>query len=61
MRDAQSAWIKPRMVIVITPSNEMARVIWAMQTKQEDYRDPTPAESASATCSASGTDVGEGV
>jgi hypothetical protein len=31
---------KPRMLVAIALANKMARKIWAMLTKQEDYRDP---------------------
>lgn len=31
---------KPRMLVAIALANKMARAIWAMLTKQEDYRDP---------------------
>ena len=31
---------KPRMLVAITLTNRMARGIWAMLTKQENYRDP---------------------
>jgi transposase len=31
---------KPRMLVAIALANKMARGIWAMLTKQEDYRDP---------------------
>jgi transposase len=31
---------KPRMVVAIALANKMARGVWAMQTKQENYRDP---------------------
>lgn len=31
---------KPRMVVAIALANKMARSLWAMQTKREDYRDP---------------------
>ena len=31
---------KPRMVVAIALANKMARSLWAMQTKKEDYRDP---------------------
>lgn len=31
---------KPRMLVAIALANKMARTIWAMLTKQEDYRDP---------------------
>jgi transposase len=31
---------KPRMVVAIALANKMARSVWAMLTKQEDYRDP---------------------
>ncbi|MFN7091989.1 MAG: transposase, partial [Allorhizobium sp.] len=32
---------KPRMLVAIALANKMARTIWAMLTKQEDYREPT--------------------
>eukprot|EP00919_Chromeraceae_sp_WS-2016_P047392 GHVR01112326.1.p1 GENE.GHVR01112326.1~~GHVR01112326.1.p1 ORF type:complete len:105 (+),score=13.56 GHVR01112326.1:234-548(+) len=31
---------KPRMLVAIALANKMARQIWAMLTKNEDYRDP---------------------
>lgn len=31
---------KPRMLVAIALANKMARTIWAMLIKQEDYRDP---------------------
>ena len=31
---------KPRMLVAIALANKMARAIWAMVTKEEDYRDP---------------------
>lgn len=31
---------KPKLVAAITLANRMARAIWAMMTKNEDYRDP---------------------
>jgi len=31
---------KPRMLVAIALANKMARGIWAMLTKQENYRDP---------------------
>lgn len=34
---------KPRMLVAIALANKMARSIWAMLTKKEDYRDPVPA------------------
>ena len=37
---------KPRMLVAIALANKMARAIWAMQTKQEDYRDLTRVVSA---------------
>jgi len=30
---------KPRMLVAIALANKMARSIWAMMTKNEDYRD----------------------
>jgi transposase len=41
----QGSWLsrmlgkKPRMLVAIALANKMARKIWAMLTKQEDYRD----------------------
>ncbi len=34
---------KPRMVVAIALANKMARSVWAMLTKQEDYREPVVA------------------
>ncbi len=34
---------KPRMVVAIALANKMARSVWAMLTKQEDYRSPVVA------------------
>jgi transposase len=31
---------KPRMLVAIALANKMARGIWAMLTKEEDYRNP---------------------
>ncbi|ASM71056.1 MULTISPECIES: IS110 family transposase [Roseobacteraceae] len=31
---------KPRLLVAIALANKMARAIWAMLTKKEDYRDP---------------------
>ena len=31
---------KPKMLVAIALANKMARQIWAMLTKKEDYRDP---------------------
>jgi transposase len=39
MRRAQ----KPRMLVAIALANKMARSIWAMLTKGEDYRGPVAA------------------
>jgi transposase len=42
----QGSWLsrmlakKPRMLVAIALANKMARTIWAMLTRQEDYRDP---------------------
>ena len=35
---------KPKMLVAIALANKMARGIWAMLTKNEDYRDPALAE-----------------
>jgi len=37
---------KPRMLVVIALANKMARTIWAMLTKEENYRDPAQAAAA---------------
>ena len=34
---------KPRMVVAIALANKMARSVWAMLVKQENYRDPVAA------------------
>lgn len=31
---------KPRMLVAIALANRMARMVWAMLTRQEDYRNP---------------------
>lgn len=38
--------LKPKMLVGITLANKMARQIWAMLTKNEDYRDPALAGAA---------------
>ncbi len=49
---AQGSWLsrmlakKPRMLVAVALANKMARKIWAMLTKQEDYRDPALAVAA---------------
>lgn len=37
---ARLAARKPRMLVAIALANRMARAIWAMLTRKEDYRDP---------------------
>jgi transposase len=37
---------KPRMLVAIALANKMARQIWAMLTKSEDYKDPALAGAA---------------
>lgn len=37
---------KPKMLVAIALANKMARAIWAMLTKNEDYRDPAQAAAA---------------
>jgi len=45
-RPPEASWLarmlarKPRMLVAIALANKMARGIWAMLTKQEDFRDP---------------------
>ena len=49
---AQGSWLsrmlsrKPTMLVAIALANKMARQIWAMLTKNEDYKDPTLAVAA---------------
>lgn len=51
-RVQQGSWLermlakKPRMLVAIALANKMARAIWAMMTKQEDYRIPVPTAAA---------------
>ena len=48
-RATQGAWLtrmlarKPRMVVAIALANKMVRAIWAMLSKEEDYRKPAAA------------------
>jgi transposase len=35
---------RPKMLVAIALANKMARGIWAVLTKNEDYRDPALAE-----------------
>lgn len=37
---------KPKMLVAIALANKMARQIWAMLTKNEDYKDPVLADAA---------------
>ena len=37
---------KPKMLVAIALANKMARQIWAMLTKNEDYKDPALAVAA---------------
>ncbi|RVU05927.1 IS110 family transposase [Novosphingobium umbonatum] len=37
---ARLAMRKPRMLVAVALANKMARAIWAMLTKSEDFRDP---------------------
>lgn len=44
--EASGSWLarmlerKPRLVVAIALANKMARAVWAMLTKGEEYRDP---------------------
>ncbi len=48
----ESSWLarmmarKPRMLVAIALANKMARQIWAMLTKNEDYKNPMPVMAA---------------
>lgn len=33
---------KPRMLVSVALANKMARTVWALLTKKEDYRAPAP-------------------
>ncbi len=52
-RALEGSWIdrlsarKPKILVAIALANKMARMIWAMLTKQEDYKDPVPAGAVS--------------
>ena len=37
---------KPKMLVAIALANKMARQLWAMLTKNRDYRDPALATTA---------------
>ena len=49
---AEGSWLsrmlaqKPKMLIAIALANKMARQIWAMLRKNEDYKDPALADAA---------------
>jgi transposase len=49
---ADGSWLsrllarKPKMLVAIALANKMARQIWAMVVKNEDYRDPALASAA---------------
>lgn len=51
-RQAEATWLarmtarKPRMLVAIALANKMARGIWAMLTRGEDFRDPALAVAA---------------
>jgi transposase len=35
---------KPRMLVTVALANKMARIVWALLVKQENYRAPVPAK-----------------
>ena len=37
---------KPRMLVAIALANKMVRALWAMLTRNQDYRNPAPATAA---------------
>ena len=37
---------KPKMLVAIASANKMARQVWAMLMKNEDYKDPALAGAA---------------
>ena len=48
---AEGSWLarmmarKPRMLVVVALANKMARIVWAMTIRQEDYRNPAAVSS----------------
>jgi transposase len=48
-KGTRSTWLarmlacKPPMLVATALANKMARMVWALMTKQEDYRDPAAA------------------
>jgi transposase len=34
---------KPRMLVMVALANKMARIVWALLVKREDYRGPVAA------------------
>ena len=51
-RITEGSWLarmlarKPKMLVAIALANKMALQIWAMLTKNEDYKDPAPMAAA---------------
>ena len=47
---AKGSWLeqmlarKPRMLVTVALANKMARIIWALLVKQENYRAPVAAK-----------------
>ncbi len=41
---------KPGMLVAVALANKMARAIWAMLTKKQDYREPVQVTAAYQSC-----------
>jgi len=52
---------KPKMLVAIALANKMAPTIWAMLTKETDYRDPTISATAGSSRSAKRSIFGRGI
>ena len=44
VRGSSDAGCKPRMLVTVALANKMARIIWALLVKQENYRAPVAAK-----------------
>lgn len=51
---------KPRMLVAVALANKMARAIWAMPTKKQDYREPVQAAVAYQSCGTEPSELGRG-
>jgi transposase len=49
---------KPRMLTVVANANKMARIVWALLTREEDYKAPVPAMAQRQVGSEASEDIG---